>query len=69
MRKVKMIKTAGVFGVFQTGMPLIGWLCVHTIASYFTAFQKAIPWIALILLGYIGGSMLKEGISGEVEKK
>lgn len=68
MRKVKMIKTAGVFGVFQTGMPLIGWLCVHTIASYFTAFQKAIPWIALILLGYIGGSMLKEGISGEVEE-
>ena len=43
-------------------MPLIGWLCVHTIADEFTAFQKFIPWIALVLLLFIGGKMLLEGI-------
>ena len=54
---------AGVFGFFQAIMPLTGWLCVRTAASYFTAFQVLIPWIALILLAYIGGKMLLEGLS------
>ncbi|MBE5844079.1 MAG: manganese efflux pump [Butyrivibrio sp.] len=55
-------KIAGTFAGFQFLMPMIGWFCVHTIAEYFTAFQKAIPWIALALLCYIGGKMLIEGI-------
>lgn len=55
-------KIAGTFSGFQFLMPMIGWFCVHTIAEYFTAFQKAIPWIALTLLCYIGGKMLIEGI-------
>lgn len=55
-------KIAGTFAGFQFLMPMIGWFCVHTIAEYFTAFQKAIPWIALTLLCYIGGKMLIEGI-------
>ena len=62
MKPGKMCAVAGVFGVFQTAMPLIGWVCVHTIVLYFTAFEKFIPWIALILLCYIGGKMLYEGI-------
>ena len=53
---------AGVFAGFQFLMPMIGWICVATIASVFTQFQKCIPWIALILLSYIGGKMLFEGI-------
>lgn len=60
----KSVKIAGTFAVFQTVMPLIGWFCVHTIAEKFQAFQKFIPWIALGLLLYIGGSMLREGLSG-----
>lgn len=55
MRKRKMYGMAGVFAVFQGVMPFLGWLCVHTIVQYFTAFEKWIPWIALILLAYIGG--------------
>ena len=43
-------------------MPMIGWICVHTIVELFSAFEKAIPWIALALLLYIGGKMLLEGI-------
>ena len=61
MKKGKMYGMAGVFAVFQGVMPFLGWLCVHTIVQYFTAFEKWIPWIALILLGYIGGKMIFEG--------
>ena len=53
---------AGTYAGFQFLMPMIGWVCVSTIASYFEAFQKMIPWIALGLLCYIGGKMLYEGI-------
>lgn len=53
---------AGVFAGFQFLMPMLGWVCVWTIATVFTQFQKCIPWIALILLSYIGGKMLIEGI-------
>ena len=56
---------AGTFGVFQAAMPMAGWLCVHTIVELFSAFETFVPWIALALLGYIGGKMLMEGIKGE----
>lgn len=62
MKKGKMCTVAGVFAGFQIAMPLIGWICVSTIAGYFELFEKLIPWIALLLLGYIGGKMLYEGI-------
>ena len=52
------------FGGFQFLMPVIGWFCVHSIAEAFTSFQRAIPWIALVLLVFIGGKMVIEGIRG-----
>lgn len=61
MKKGKMTGVAGIFSLFQFAMPMIGWICVSTIAQYFNAFEKCIPWIALALLGYIGGKMLYEG--------
>lgn len=64
----RMSVIAGVFAFFQFAMPMIGWICVHTIVQYFTFFEKLIPWIALLLLGYIGGGMLKEGLSGETDE-
>ena len=64
MKKGKMCAVAGVFAAFQAIMPLTGWVCVHTIVQYFRAFEQFIPWIALILLGYIGGKMLYDGITG-----
>ena len=69
MKKSKMIFIAGTFAFFQIAMPLIGWFCVHTIAETFQAFQKYIPWIALALLGYIGGKMLYEGIKNDGEQE
>lgn len=71
MKNKKLCGVAGVFAFFQALMPMIGWICVHTILQYFQAFEKCIPWIALILLAFIGGKMLMEGIKnkdGEVEK-
>lgn len=67
MPKSKLLTIAATFGGFQALMPMIGWACVHTIAEYFTAFQKFIPYIALLLLGYIGGKMLIEGIRSKSE--
>ena len=61
----KMCGIAGIFAVFQGLMPLIGWICIHTVVQYFHAFQAWIPWIALALLGYIGGKMLYEGIKSQ----
>lgn len=63
MPRRRMAGVAGVFAAFQFAMPMIGWVCVSTIAQHFAAFEKCIPWIALILLGYIGGKMLYEGIA------
>ena len=65
MKQKRMCGIAGVFAFFQFLMPMIGWICVHTIVQYFQMFEKFIPWIALFLLLYIGGSMLLEGIKGE----
>ncbi|MBQ7132382.1 MAG: manganese efflux pump [Oscillospiraceae bacterium] len=62
MKKSKMCGIAGVFSAFQFAMPMIGWICVSTAMQYFKAFEKCIPWIALALLGFIGGKMLFEGI-------
>ena len=53
---------AGVFAAFQAAMPMIGWVCVHTVSQHFKAFEKMIPWIALILLAAIGGKMVLEGL-------
>ena len=38
--------------------------CAVTIVEIFRSFQKAVPWIALILLLGIGGKMVLEGLRG-----
>ena len=67
MKIRKSMGIAGLFAFFQALMPMIGWICVHTICQYFKAFESLIPWIALVLLGYIGGKMLYDGIKNKDE--
>ena len=67
MKKLRMCKIAGIFALFQGVMPLIGWFFVKTLATYFKSFEKLIPWIALVLLVFIGGKMLIEGIQNKEE--
>lgn len=64
-----IMRIAGTFGFFQTAMPLVGWLCVHTIAEAFQSFQRFIPWIALALLLYLGIKMIVEGVREQGEEK
>ena len=67
MNRKRIFLIAGTFSAFQFIMPEIGWFFVHTLVQYFQEFEKFIPWIALILLLYIGGKMLIEGIRGQDE--
>ena len=69
MKKGRMLKIAGVYAAFQMMMPLIGWFLVKTVAEMFTAFHAFIPWIALILLLFIGGKMILEGIQEKKQAK
>ena len=69
MPRPRMTWVAGVYAGFQFLMPMIGWFCVRTAASKFKAFEHWIPLIALILLLYIGGTMLLEGIQLWKEKR
>lgn len=62
MKRGKVFGVAGIFAAFQFAMPLIGWILVSTVARMFGLFEQLIPWIALALLGFIGGKMLYEGI-------
>ena len=68
MKKSRKISIAFTFAFFQMLMPLSGWFCVRTIADKFSLFQKAIPYIAFILLAYIGLKMVIESRKGEEEK-
>ncbi len=67
MKKSRMCFIAGVYAFFQFAMPMIGWICVHTIVEYFSKFEVLIPWIALGLLLWIGGKMIWEAVHGEEE--
>ena len=69
MKKGRMCQIAGTFAGFQALMPFIGWVCVHTVLQYFKVFETFIPWIALILLVFIGGKMVKEGIENKEDEE
>ena len=68
MQRRERYRIAGVFAFFQFLMPVLGWLGIRLIMSAFAAFHRAVPWIALILLGFIGGKMVLEGIRGGNEE-
>lgn len=67
MKTRKMCGIAGVFAFFQALMPFIGWILIKTVLMYFEMLESLIPWIALALLGFIGGKMLYEGIRNKNE--
>ena len=68
MKPGKMCLVAFMFGLFQCIMPLTGYFVGHAILSI---IEKFVPWIALILLGFIGGKMIYEGIKNrkDIENK
>lgn len=64
----KMCGVAGMFAFFQALMPMLGWVCVHTILQIFEGFEKFVPWLALGLLAFIGTKMLIDGIKQKEEE-
>lgn len=54
------------FGLFQAVMPLTGWLLGSQFARRVT---KMAPWIAFVLLAWIGGSMIRESLSKKEEEE
>ncbi|MCR5429119.1 MAG: manganese efflux pump MntP family protein [Lachnospiraceae bacterium] len=69
MKRRKMSLIAGVFAAFQFMMPMLGWFCVTTVVEHFNKFKGFIPWIALILLLFIGIKMLVDGITKKAEEE
>ena len=43
MKKGRMSLISWIFAAFQFAMPIIGWICVHTVAAHFKAFEKLVP--------------------------
>lgn len=52
------------FGGFQAGMPVLGWLGGVSLASLVGAYA---PWIAFFLLALIGGKMIVEAVREDGE--
>lgn len=67
MKVGRMCTIAGIFAIFQGLMPLIGWGCIKTISTIFEGFTQFIPYIALVLLAFIGGKMIYEGIKKDCD--
>jgi len=63
LRCGKICAVAGVFALFQLIAPMIGWVCVHTVAVRFETFTEIAAWIAFAVLLYIGLKMFVEGLT------
>jgi putative Mn2+ efflux pump MntP len=53
------------FGLFQALMPIIGWGLGSSIQGYVENYAH---WVAFVLLGLVGGNMLKEAIVADEEE-
>ncbi len=62
MKKRKILGIAGIFGLFQGLMPMLGWVLVHSLVTVFSVLEKFIPWTALALLLFIGIKMIVDGV-------
>lgn len=65
MKKInikKMFIIAFYFGLFQGGMPVIGYLLGVNFSELVSAVDH---WIAFILLAFIGGKMIKESLEND----
>lgn len=58
------VRLAAHFGIFQSGMTALGWIAGETVVGYVQGFDH---WIAFILLAYVGGKLIKAGLSKDGE--
>ncbi|UCC16680.1 MAG: manganese efflux pump [Dehalococcoidales bacterium] len=62
----QVFRTALTFGFFQALMPVLGWLLGQTVVDFIADFDH---WIAFVLLGFIGGKMIRESFQKKEEKQ
>lgn len=60
----KIVRMALFFGLFQGGMPLIGWACGISFAEFIHSIDH---WLALGILGFLGGKMIYESFKDDDE--
>lgn len=65
MRPLKTLAVAGTYSLFQFIMPMLGWLAVKTVVGWFGVIERIVPYIALILLSFIGIKMIVECLKGK----
>ena len=66
MKFNKIALIAFMFAFFQAAMPLIGYFVGSALLS---KIEWIIPWVALVLLSFVGGKMLYEGIKHKDEEE
>jgi putative Mn2+ efflux pump MntP len=54
------------FGLFQSLMPIIGWLVGMAVQKWISAYDH---WIAFVLLAVVGGRMIREALDDDKEDK
>lgn len=64
-RYIKPLLMALLFGFFHAAMPLIGYFAGSLFVSFFSRYA---PWIALVLLGFIGGKMIYDSFQSDDSK-
>lgn len=69
MRRRREVLIAGTYAFFQFLMPVIGWFCVHELVRQFRVFERFVPWIALALLLWIGGKMIRDALRKDPEQE
>ena len=66
--KVKLsdsLKVSATFGAAHIIMPVLGWFLGSTVQSI---IQRWDHWLAFLLLAFVGGKMLREGLDPETEE-
>jgi manganese efflux pump family protein len=65
LTRTQAVRMAAHFGLFQLGMPILGWLAGKTISGLIQSFDH---WVAAGLLVFVGGKMIIEAVRDEEEK-
>lgn len=69
MRRLKCVGVAGAYSVFQFLMPMLGWVLVTALMGWFRVIERFVPYIALILLLFIGIKMIVDSLRGGEEQQ
>ncbi len=60
IQKNKAFKMSAAFGFAQFLMPMIGWWLIHTLIHIFQFLIPFVPWVACIVLSFLGLKMIME---------